>query len=66
MAKCSIVGCTDAVVGGFEEKLDVGHFQAPTATAPGPRTHWCEEHKRFLSRGLGGGRYLSQNELRSE
>jgi hypothetical protein len=48
VAKCGLVGCTEKVVGGFREVIDVGDFQNPTATIPGLRTLWCGSHESLL------------------
>jgi hypothetical protein len=66
MAKCGVVDCTEGVIGGFERSINAGNFENPTATIPGMRTLWCEDHESALNKGLGQGRYLSAEDLRDK
>ena len=65
MAKCSMSGCNNKVVGGFQELIDVGNFQEPNATAPGMITVWCAEHEAELRPTVAGmpGRSLGPQQL---
>jgi len=64
MAKCSLVGCTNKVIGGFQKTIDAGNFENPAATIPGMKTLWCRDHEDILNIGLGRGRYLIARELK--
>lgn len=64
MVQCSIRDCGNTVIGGFQKTLAVGHYQDPSATIPGNRILWCEDHEGNLNRGLDNGRYLDPVELR--
>jgi len=65
MSKCSLVNCTEKIVGGFQEIIDVGTFDHPNATIPGLRTHWCDTHESMLRPTILGkrGRWLTAEEL---
>ena len=65
MVKCSLVGCEEKVVGGFQEFIDVGYIGNPNATAPGMKTAWCESHKNSLSSHVLGkrGDWLTAKQL---
>jgi hypothetical protein len=67
MPKCSVVGCNQRVIGGFQKLIDVTNSQSNTReTIPGSRTFWCKEHEEHLNRGLGSGRYLNTEEPTQE
>jgi hypothetical protein len=64
--KCAMAGCSGKVVGGFQEYIDAGNFQDPTAVIPGMRTCWCPEHESDLRSTVAGvkGRFLSERLVR--
>jgi hypothetical protein len=65
MTKCSLVGCQEKVVGGFQEIIDTGNFKNPIATIEGMRTIWCESHKDSLRSHVIGkqGTWLAAKDL---
>lgn len=64
MVKCWIVGCTGKVVGGFQHILDAATTDDPKATLPGMKRAWCKDHEQEAKKGLGRGRFLTQEELK--
>ena len=66
MPKCMYEGCTEKVVGGYEDILDAGDHENPHATLPGMKTAWCKTNEQKAKQSLGRGRFLSQEELLSE
>ena len=65
MAKCSLNGCNEKAVGGFQAIIDAGHQGDPTATLPGLRTIWCKAHQDSLAALVSWkrGKYLTLKEL---
>lgn len=65
MPKCSLNGCNGKVIGGFQEIIDAGNFQDPTATHLGLKTVWCKDHKDSFTAHVSGkhGRYLTAQQL---
>jgi hypothetical protein len=65
MAKCSLVGCANKPIGGFQKIIDAGTLDDPSATLLGTRTNWCEAHQEMLRPSTYGkrGRYLRSDEL---
>ena len=66
MAKCSVVGCSNTVVGGFREVIGVPHMSDPYAIVSGMRTCWCDEHEESLISSVAGkrGAWLTPDDLK--
>jgi hypothetical protein len=65
MAKCSLIGCNEKAVGGFQAIIDAGDMVNPTTTRLGLKTAWCHDHRESIVADLSGkrGRYLTQQEM---
>jgi len=65
MAKCSVVGCEQKVVGGFKELISASSYENPSATIEGMRTLWCQEDEFMLRPTVAGkrGKFLTASQL---
>jgi hypothetical protein len=65
MVKCSIVRCTNPPIGGFQETLNAGHLQDPSAEIAGSRMFWCGDHESALRPQAFGKRgiYLDASQI---
>jgi len=44
MQKCSVRSCNNPAIAGFAEEIEVGTFNSPQRTIPGPARYWCQRH----------------------